>query len=141
MEVDADVLCLGTATEEDRNTHGVLVPKNFYSEGYLADEPYSAWTDDDGWHHMIWGTDHVGEKKRHARTQEQGCATPSGAAIVFLRELSRRKMEAYEDFMADRASQALKMLLSSQPPSWYRPYHPTFINRHSQRLWAPSACR
>ena len=137
MEVDADVLCLGTATEEDRNTHGVLVPKNFYSEGYLADEPYSAWTDDDGWHHMIWGTDHVGEKKRHVRTEEQGCATPSGAAIVVLRELSRRKMEAYEDFMADRASQALKMLLSSQPPSWYRPYHPTFINRHSQRLWAP----
>jgi protein polybromo-1 len=131
------VLCLGTATEEDRNTHGVLVPKNFYSEGYLADEPYSAWTDDEGWHHMIWGTDHVGEKKRHVRTEEKGCATPSGAAIIVLQELSRRKMEAYEDFMADRAKQALDMLLSSQPPSWYRPYHPTFINRHSQRLWAP----
>lgn len=137
VEVDADVQCLGTATEDDRNLSGVVVPRNYFVEGLVADEPYCAWTDDDGWHHMIWGEDNVRENKQHARTEEKGCASASAAASIILREISRRKMAAYNDFLAARAGRAVEMLISAVPPSWPRPYFPTFVDPTAREKWTP----
>lgn len=128
---------LGTATEEDRGLNGRLVPKNYFVEGYCGDEPYAAWTDDVGWHHLIWGNDRVKENKRHVRTDEKGSATASGAAVIILQECARRRRRLYEDFIVERAEKALDLLMGSPTPSWYRPYYPTYIDERARALWAP----
>eukprot|EP00223_Ostreococcus_mediterraneus_P000664 CAMPEP_0179716636 /NCGR_PEP_ID=MMETSP0938-20121108/1976_1 /TAXON_ID=548131 ORGANISM="Ostreococcus mediterraneus, Strain clade-D-RCC1107" /NCGR_SAMPLE_ID=MMETSP0938 /ASSEMBLY_ACC=CAM_ASM_000576 /LENGTH=263 /DNA_ID=CAMNT_0021590375 /DNA_START=38 /DNA_END=828 /DNA_ORIENTATION=- len=113
-EVEAEVMCLGVAEEEDRAFGGELVPRNYFIEGWVADEAYVAWTDSDGWHHVIWGEDNIKEDKRHIQTDEGGCASASSAALVILNE-------KYEDTCVNM----------SVTPNVGR----TFVDRRARALW------
>jgi len=136
-EVEAEVMCLGVAEEEDRAFGGELVPRNYFIEGWVADEAYVAWTDSDGWHHVIWGEDNIKEDKRHIQTDEGGCASASSAALVILNEKVRRHMREYERNTKRRAQNAVHMLCEAEAPSWFRerPYKPTFVDRRARALW------
>jgi protein polybromo-1 len=137
FEVDGDVLCLGTADETDRSFSGDLVPRCYFSEGYAGDEPYAAWTDGEGWHHLIWGDDNVMEGTAHVRTPEKGCATACAAALIILEELERRRMRSFEKYLRNRCLVVLGRLVNAPNPSWFRPYLPTYINKRALALWAP----
>jgi len=135
LEVEAEVLCLGTAEEDDRAFGGDLVPRNYFIEGWVGDEPYVAWTDDEGWHHCIWGEDNVKEDLRHAKSDEGGCPSASTAALVILRERARRQLREYEMHTARRAMSAVNMLCESPSTSWSRPYAPVYVDQRAKAQW------